>query len=82
MLLSDSALYKSYGYKCDVFSFGVVCYMLLMGCNPLAGKTETQRKMSSNVEIKEEEVVEKYGYCCLVFLRKMLAANPKHRYTA
>ena len=61
VLLSDSALYKSYGYKCDIFSFGIVCYMLLMGCNPLAGKTETQRKMNTNVEMKDEEIVERYG---------------------
>ena len=44
VLLTDSMFYKSYGYKCDIFSYGVVAHMLLMGYNPLAGKTDLQRK--------------------------------------
>jgi hypothetical protein len=47
--MTDSMFYKSYGYKCDIFSFGVVAHMLLMGNNPLAGKSEVQRKKIFNI---------------------------------
>ena len=29
---------KTYDEKCDMFSFGVIAYMLLEGVNPLKGK--------------------------------------------
>ena len=61
MLITDSVFYKSYGYKCDIFSFGVMAHMLLMGYNPLAGKTDNQRKKNMNVELKENDIKEKYG---------------------
>jgi serine/threonine protein kinase len=57
VLLTDSMFYKSYGYKCDIFSFGVVAHMLLMGNNPLAGKSDLQRKNNIHVELKEEEII-------------------------
>jgi serine/threonine protein kinase len=39
VLLSESMYYKSYGYKCDIYSFGVIAHMFLMGYNPLIGKS-------------------------------------------
>lgn len=57
VLLTDSMFYKSYGYKCDIFSFGVVAHMLLMGNNPLAGKSDLQRKSNIHVELKEVEII-------------------------
>jgi serine/threonine protein kinase len=43
--------YKSYGYKCDIFSFGIVAHMLLMGFNPLAGKSEEQLRKNLQIEL-------------------------------
>lgn len=28
---------QAYGPKCDIFSFGIIAHMLLLGCNPLKG---------------------------------------------
>jgi serine/threonine protein kinase len=56
VLLTDSMFYKSYGYKCDIFSFGVVAHMLLMGRNPLAGISEIERKKNIHVQLKEDEI--------------------------
>ncbi len=53
VLLTDSVFYKSYGSKCDIFSFGVIAHLLLMGFNPLAGKTEDQIIKSIHIELKE-----------------------------
>ena len=82
VLMSNSIFYKSYGYKCDIFSFGVIVHMLLMGYNPLANKTETERKNNCHIDIKEEEIFDRYGEECLFFVKKLMASNPKHRYTA
>jgi serine/threonine protein kinase len=37
---------KSYDSKCDMFSFGIIAHMMLMGFNPLKGKNynETVKK--------------------------------------
>lgn len=80
--MSSSIFYKNYGYKCDIFSFGVIVHMLLMGYNPLAGQSETERKNHCHVAIKEEAIEEKYGEEALFFVQKLLVTNPKHRYTA
>ena len=82
VLLTDSMFYKSYGYKCDLFSLGVVAHMLLMGYNPLAGKSDSQRKKDIKVELREKEIVEKYDDNCFNFLKNLLCSNPKHRYSA
>lgn len=82
VLLTDSMFYKSYGYKCDIFSFGIVAHMLLMGSNPLAGKSEDQLRKNLHIELNEVEIKHRYGENCLVFLQKLMAANPKQRFTA
>lgn len=48
VLQTQSIFYKSYGNKCDIFSFGVVAHMLLMGYNPLKGKSHC---LTSNTPI-------------------------------
>ena len=30
---------KYYGMKCDIFSYGIIAHMLLVGYNPLKGHT-------------------------------------------
>jgi len=30
---------KPYTYKCDVFSMGIVAHLILMGANPLKGRS-------------------------------------------
>ena len=29
---------KPYGNKCDIFSYGIIAYMLLLGYNPIKGE--------------------------------------------
>jgi serine/threonine protein kinase len=37
---------KAYDCKCDIFSFGIIVHMMLLGYNPIKGKnyTETVQK--------------------------------------
>lgn len=39
VLHSESIYYKTYGCKCDIYSFGIIVHMFLMGYNPLIGKS-------------------------------------------
>ncbi len=52
VLLTDSQYYKSYSYKCDIFSFGIVAHMFMMGYNPLTGKCIEQTTKNSKDAIK------------------------------
>lgn len=49
--------------------------MILMGRNPLKGKTyeETYSKNKiCEIELDKEQIIERYGEDCFVFLSKML----------
>ena len=59
--------------------------MILMGKNPLKGKTyeETYSKNKlCEIELDKESIVERYGEDCQVFLSRMLEKNYKARYSA
>lgn len=38
VIANSSEQRKAYNGKCDVFSFGIIAHMILMGFNPLKGK--------------------------------------------
>ena len=38
MFLNEFSFVRPYNAKCDLFSFGIVVHMLLMGSNPIKGK--------------------------------------------
>lgn len=39
VIANSSENRKQYGCKVDIFSFGIIAHMLLLGFNPLKGKT-------------------------------------------
>ena len=42
IIKNNSENRKPYGCKVDMFSFGIIAHMLLMGNNPLKGKTSEE----------------------------------------
>ena len=58
---------KPYDFKCDMFSFGIICHMVLMGYNPLKGKNyeETYLKNTGwKFTIDKEKIIKLYGNDC------------------
>jgi hypothetical protein len=58
-----------------MFSFGVVAYMLLLGSNPLKGKTygETyELNRLCDIPIDHPKITQKYGSHAVTFLRNLL----------
>lgn len=39
VIANTSEVRKPYSEKCDIFSFGIIAHMILIGRNPLKGKT-------------------------------------------
>ena len=59
--------------------------MILMGKNPLKGKTyeDTYSKNKiCDIELDRDEIIERYGEDCFIFMSRMLEKNPKMRYSA
>lgn len=72
-----------YDFRCDCWSLGVLCYMLLSGTPPFYGRTVDevydatlhQDLMFSDKKFKH------VSPCCIDFMRRFLTKNPEHRMT-
>ena len=76
---------KAYGCKADVFSFGIIAYMLLMGYNPMKGKSyEETAEMNRAASIRwdKEGIRERYGESCVGFLEGCLEVEEGKRLSA
>lgn len=76
---------KIYDYKCDMFSFGIIAHMMLLGFNPLKGKNynETvQKNEECNIVLDKDEIISKYDSSCYEFLEGLLQKDPTKRWSA
>lgn len=72
-----------YDPKCDVFSAGIIFYILIIGSSPFDGKS-FQEILTQNKQCKIDFNHPKLKRIpqCLDLLKKMLETDPKKRYTA
>lgn len=70
-----------YNEMCDVWSIGVILYVMLCGRPPFAGKSldEILRKIENEEVRYEGSIWMKISEACKSFLKKILVKNPKHR---
>lgn len=76
---------KPYGHKCDIFSLGIICHMLLMGYNPLKGENYDEtflKNKTCEIELNKKILNMQNGEHCYMFMTKMLAKYPQYRFDA
>mmetsp|Transcript_12385 Transcript_12385/g.12790 ORF Transcript_12385/g.12790 Transcript_12385/m.12790 type:complete len:565 (-) Transcript_12385:261-1955(-) len=78
---APEVLSGDYDYRCDIWSLGVICYMLLSGSPPFYGKTPEDIHHATLT--KEAEFPERrFRHVSLMgldFMRRLLTKNPNHR---
>jgi serine/threonine protein kinase len=76
---------KCYDCKCDMFSFGIIAHMMLMGFNPIKGQNyiETVKKNEECVIVLDEkQILSKYHTCGYEFLDRLLQKESIDRWSA
>ena len=76
---------RVYDFKCDIFSFGIISHMLLMGSNPLKGKNYDEtyiKNKACNIQLDHQAVKDKLGSSGVKFFTDMFEKNPKKRPSA
>lgn len=76
---------KKYDCKSDMFGFGVIAHMLLIGYNPVRGrsyKETVERNLACNLNFDKKLILDKYGEDCYILLYSLLQKDPNLRPTA
>jgi serine/threonine protein kinase len=76
---------KPYNNKCDLFSFGIIAHMLLLGYNPVKGDSYDETYLKNKlceININKALAVSKGGEHCFIFLTKLLSKYPQFRFDA
>lgn len=77
---------KIYDFKVDVFSVGVIMFILLTGCSPFKGTSYDEiviKNYNCTIDYECKEVVEaQLSPVCMDLLRKMLKKDPVARLSA
>ena len=80
---APDVLKGGYGKECDVWSLGVICYMLLSGCPPFYGSnSEAIHQMILNAE--PDYSSKRFAHVSIQaidFLKKLLVKDPTNRMT-
>lgn len=82
--IAPEVLNGDYGKECDIWSIGVVLYMLLSGGYPFLGngRAELFKKVQKGKFHFEHPPFSKVSDSCKDLIRKMLCVDPKKRLTA
>ncbi|CAE7414961.1 CPK3 [Symbiodinium microadriaticum] len=81
--IAPEVLNKTYSSKCDLWSLGVIVYILLSGCMPFAGSEQHQIVciMSGMYDMEDEEWTP-VSAAAKDFVRKLLVVDPAKRMSA
>eukprot|EP00607_Mallomonas_marina_P004898 CAMPEP_0182437126 /NCGR_PEP_ID=MMETSP1167-20130531/84830_1 /TAXON_ID=2988 /ORGANISM="Mallomonas Sp, Strain CCMP3275" /LENGTH=722 /DNA_ID=CAMNT_0024629925 /DNA_START=292 /DNA_END=2457 /DNA_ORIENTATION=+ len=78
---APEVLNGAYDHRCDLWSLGVITYMLLSGCPPFVGKTPEEIHMSTLTHEPEfsERRFKHVSPVGIDFMRKLLIKDPERR---
>eukprot|EP00924_Labyrinthula_sp_SR-Ha-C_P016101 augustus_masked-scaffold_4-processed-gene-19.16-mRNA-1 protein AED:0.09 eAED:0.11 QI:0/-1/0/1/-1/1/1/0/630 len=82
--MAPEVLRRKYGQECDVWSLGVIAYMLLSGHPPFAGENDKiimKRVLEGKYHFRHS-AFRKVSAEAVDFVRRVLEYNPKERLTA
>lgn len=81
--IAPEAIITQYNEKCDLWSIGIVCFMLLSGKPPFDGKTDKDiiRKVRKGVVDFDIEELKEVSEDAKDFLKKMLTIHVERRCT-
>jgi calcium-dependent protein kinase len=82
--VAPEVLEKRYGMECDIWSLGVILYLLLAGKPPFAGsdKNDIFNKIQNCEYSMDDEVWRSVSSEAKDIIRKLICRNPKDRLTA
>lgn len=83
--IAPEVMARSYGFKCDVWSIGVITYILLCGSPPFSGDDDDeiiQRIQSGEPPSFEEDAWTHMSTECKEFVSLLLTHNPRMRPSA
>jgi calcium-dependent protein kinase len=81
-ILAPEVLLGDYDQTCDVWSVGVLLYMLLAGSPPFAGKSpdDVYQAISTQEAVYPEKRFGHLSLACRDFLKRLLVKNPAKRF--
>ena len=82
--MAPEVIIDKHDYKCDIWSLGVILYVLLCGEPPFKGSNfeEIKKKILEAQPIFESKEWKDISKEAIVFIKKMLNSDPNKRYSA
>jgi calcium-dependent protein kinase len=82
--IAPEVLKGAYTEKCDLWSIGVIMYILLSGSPPFNGETDAEiiKKVKEGKVAFKEPIWKKRSKECIDLIKKLLTLDPKGRLSA
>jgi calcium-dependent protein kinase len=80
---APEVLNGNYDCRCDIWSLGVLCYMLLSGSPPFYGKSVEdvyQAILTKDASFADKKF-KHVSNCCMDFMKRLLVRDPRYRMT-